>query len=155
MLFRVPGASSSLGLPGTVTRPGLLACLYWRWLPRVATRRQPPAWSNLRTSLTFMGERYHNGKVQGDRRATPLDHHGCRMPHPSGIQTSIHRGLPRRAALEAPMQPVVLARGLAHCRFERGVHALGVGGIVAAGEIGPQRRDFETVAAGRQSCLKL
>jgi hypothetical protein len=29
-LFSVPGARSWLGLPGTVTRPGLLACLNWR-----------------------------------------------------------------------------------------------------------------------------
>ena len=30
MLFKVPGAKSSLGFPGTVTRPGLLACLNCR-----------------------------------------------------------------------------------------------------------------------------
>src|SRR6266542_3618499 len=41
MLLRVPGARSSLGFPGTVTRPGLEPCLNWRWLPFVATRRQP------------------------------------------------------------------------------------------------------------------
>jgi hypothetical protein len=27
MLFNVPGAKSSFGFPGTVTRPGLLGCL--------------------------------------------------------------------------------------------------------------------------------
>jgi hypothetical protein len=41
MLFKVPGAKSSLGFPGTVTRPGLLACLNCRWLPLVATKYQP------------------------------------------------------------------------------------------------------------------
>jgi hypothetical protein len=48
----VPGAKSSLGLPATVTRPGSLGCLNWRWLPRVdATKliypdhRLPP-WVN-------------------------------------------------------------------------------------------------------------
>ena len=30
MLFKVPGAKSSLGLPGMVTRPGLLGCLNCR-----------------------------------------------------------------------------------------------------------------------------
>ena len=30
MLLNVPGAKSSLGLPGTVTRPALLGCLNWR-----------------------------------------------------------------------------------------------------------------------------
>jgi hypothetical protein len=29
MLFRVPGASSSFGLPGTVARPGFTGCLNW------------------------------------------------------------------------------------------------------------------------------
>ena len=29
MLFKVPGASSSLRLPGMVTSPGLVGCLYW------------------------------------------------------------------------------------------------------------------------------
>ena len=31
MLFRVPGARSSLGFPGTVTRPGFEPCLSWQW----------------------------------------------------------------------------------------------------------------------------
>ena len=39
--MRAPGAKSSLGFPGTVTRPGFAGCLNWRWLPRVATRNQP------------------------------------------------------------------------------------------------------------------
>ena len=43
LLFRVPGAKSSLGFPGTVTRPGLLVCLNCRWLPRVDTWNQPSA----------------------------------------------------------------------------------------------------------------
>src|SRR5579872_3235230 len=28
-----PGAMSSPGCPGIVTRPGLVGCLYWQWLP--------------------------------------------------------------------------------------------------------------------------
>ncbi len=45
---------SSPGLPGTVTTPGLLACLYCRWLPRVRSRRHPPRSSSLITSRTFI-----------------------------------------------------------------------------------------------------
>src|SRR5579864_696844 len=41
ILFSVPGAKSSLGFPATVTRPGFVRCLNWRWLPRVPTRYQP------------------------------------------------------------------------------------------------------------------
>ena len=58
MLFKVPGAKSSLGLPGTVTRPALVGCLNWRWLPRVVTRNQPSLSSIRSTSLTFMREEY-------------------------------------------------------------------------------------------------
>src|SRR5437016_3715860 len=41
MAFNVPGGTSRLGLPATVTTPGLLGCLYCRWLPRVRARRHP------------------------------------------------------------------------------------------------------------------
>ena len=41
MLCKVPGASSSLRLPGTVTSPRLVGCAYWWWLPRVLTNSQP------------------------------------------------------------------------------------------------------------------
>src|SRR5262245_45608184 len=53
MLLTVPGAKSSDGLPTMVTRPGLVGCLYCRWLPRVATRAQPSASINLMASRTF------------------------------------------------------------------------------------------------------
>ncbi len=33
-------AAIAEGLPATVTRPGLVRCLYCRWLPRVATSRR-------------------------------------------------------------------------------------------------------------------
>ena len=58
MLFKVPGATSSLGFPGTVTRPGFTGCLYWRWLPRVAHRIQPSSWSMRRISLIFIYKEY-------------------------------------------------------------------------------------------------
>src|SRR5688572_20242214 len=37
--FGVPGDTSKLGFPATVTVPDLLGFLYWRWLPRVLARR--------------------------------------------------------------------------------------------------------------------
>jgi hypothetical protein len=40
-LLSVPVCRSSPGWPGTVTRPFLIACLYWRWLPRVRTCSHP------------------------------------------------------------------------------------------------------------------
>jgi hypothetical protein len=52
----VPGAKSSLGLPATVTRPGLLGCLNWRWLPRVDARYQPSSPNMRNMSDTFIGE---------------------------------------------------------------------------------------------------
>src|SRR5215510_8679394 len=64
MLFKVPGATSSDGLPATVTPPGFLGCLYWRWLPRVATRNQPSASISLITSRTFVP---HHRSAQGNR----------------------------------------------------------------------------------------
>ena len=44
---------SADGLPAMVTRPGLVGCLYCRWLSRVASRDQPSASIKLMTSRTF------------------------------------------------------------------------------------------------------
>ena len=55
MLFLVPGATSSLGFPGTVTRPGLVGCLNWRWLPLVATKYHPSSLSIAKISEIFIG----------------------------------------------------------------------------------------------------
>ena len=41
MLFNVPGATSSPGLPATVTSPGFVACLNCRCDPRCRTTDQP------------------------------------------------------------------------------------------------------------------
>src|SRR5439155_9792583 len=57
MLFSVPRASSSLWLPGTVTKPRFAGCLYWWWLPRVLARYQPSSWSRLTRSRTFPHQR--------------------------------------------------------------------------------------------------
>src|ERR1700682_1726050 len=63
ILFNVPGAKSSLGFPGTVTRPGLLGCLNWRWLPRVTAKYQPSSASMRNMSDTFIAEAgYARGK---------------------------------------------------------------------------------------------
>lgn len=53
ILFRVPGAISSAGCPAIVILPGFFACLYWRWLPLVATRYQPSASMMWMISRTF------------------------------------------------------------------------------------------------------
>ena len=53
MLFHVPGDKSSDGFPAIVTLPGLPGCLYWRWLPRVATNTQPSSSINRIASRTF------------------------------------------------------------------------------------------------------
>ena len=81
MLFKVPGASSSLGLPGTVTRPDLVGCLNCRWLPRVTTRYQPSSPSIRSISATFTDQlcagRLHrprarpNDQVERRADATP------------------------------------------------------------------------------------
>jgi hypothetical protein len=59
ILFNVPGAKSSLGLPATVTRPGLLGCLNWRWLPRVDAGYQPSSLSFRNMSDTFIAGADH------------------------------------------------------------------------------------------------
>src|SRR5262245_26920998 len=53
MLFNVPGAKSCPGLPAIVTRPGLIGCRNWRWLPLVATWTHPSSPISLMTSRTF------------------------------------------------------------------------------------------------------
>ena len=45
-LFSVPGASSSLGFPASVSSRGFSGCLYCRSLPRVRTSTQPSRSSN-------------------------------------------------------------------------------------------------------------
>ena len=50
-----------LAFPQSVTRPGFTACLYWRWLPAVATRYHP-SFSSIRiTSLTLITGMVHPG----------------------------------------------------------------------------------------------
>ena len=76
MLFCVPGARSSPGLPGTVTKPCRVACLYCRWLPRVRSRYQPPASimrmiSRTFTELTFAGA--NRTVKRGPRTRTRVD----------------------------------------------------------------------------------
>jgi hypothetical protein len=53
MLFNVPGATSSPGLPTTLTSPGLVACLNYRCDPRCRATDQPSSSSILTTSRIF------------------------------------------------------------------------------------------------------
>src|SRR5713101_6404477 len=53
MAFKVPGGTSKLGFPATVTVPGLLACLYCRWLPRGRASRHPSSSRSRTSSPTF------------------------------------------------------------------------------------------------------
>ena len=54
MLLSVPAANSCPGFPATVTRPGFVGCLYWRWLPVWATWNHPSSRSCPITSRTFI-----------------------------------------------------------------------------------------------------
>src|SRR5487761_115678 len=54
ILLSVPGGTSRLGLPATVTVPGLLECLNCRWLPFVRTSFHPSRSSSCITSRNFM-----------------------------------------------------------------------------------------------------
>ncbi|MCF3578492.1 hypothetical protein L2E80_25250, partial [Planktothrix agardhii 1812] len=49
-----PGAKSSDGLPGTVTRPDFTGCLNCRWLHLVLAKYQPSSSSRLIISFTFI-----------------------------------------------------------------------------------------------------
>jgi hypothetical protein len=53
-LFNVPRAISSRTFPETVTRPGFVSCLNWRWLPRIATKYHSSSFNLLIASRTFM-----------------------------------------------------------------------------------------------------
>src|SRR5437660_2730817 len=77
MAFNVPGGTSRLGLPTTVTVPGLLECLYCRWLPRVRASRHPSSARSRITSPTFTSP-----PVSFSSR--PLTHDGW-DPRPSGM----------------------------------------------------------------------
>src|SRR5438874_12508992 len=72
ILFSVAGCKSLLGFPGTVTRPGLLGCLNWRWLPRITTCTHLSSRRISRISATFTpsspgGKRARVAGVDADR----------------------------------------------------------------------------------------
>lgn len=50
----VPGTKLFESFPGTVTRPFLVWCFSWRWLPRHDTSAQPPSLSSFSTAFTFI-----------------------------------------------------------------------------------------------------
>jgi hypothetical protein len=53
MLISVPGGTSVLSFPATVTVPGLVGWWNWRWLPVCLTSRQPSASMSLITARTL------------------------------------------------------------------------------------------------------
>src|SRR5207248_1047027 len=54
ILFNVPGGTSTLGFPDTVTVPGWFGFLNWRWLPFVRAKYHPRSSRSLITSQTFI-----------------------------------------------------------------------------------------------------
>jgi len=101
ILLSVPDAKSSLGLPDTVTRPGLIGCLNCRWLPRVACKYQPSSCNNRRTSDTFITEAYHCGKILRivkswqDVQLMFTDDHFSRISNGGYVETRDRRCRPR------------------------------------------------------------
>src|SRR5437667_3564068 len=89
MAFNVPGGTSRLGLPATVTVPGLLGCLSCRWLPRVRASCHPSSARSRSSSPTFTPPRHRSRSrvtfamsSRGERmRASGLLHCGVRQ-HP-------------------------------------------------------------------------
>jgi len=61
MLFKVPGGTSSDGLPGTVTLPGFMGWRNCRWLPFWVTCTHPSVVNRRMTSRTFRGTIDHPG----------------------------------------------------------------------------------------------
>ena len=99
ILFNVPGAKSSPGLPATVTRPGLVGCLNCRWLPLVVTKYQP-SWPSIRNmSDTFTTEATTSvaplPNYEVERRGRVLPSNEAAL---SASSTSLHRSskLPAR-----------------------------------------------------------
>jgi hypothetical protein len=104
MLFNVPGATSSPGLPATVTSPGLVACLNCRCDPRCRTTDQPSSSSILTTSRIFTMRSTPRSLCVREQpsahaaRSTPLSHD---VPSSTNLEAS----LPLVAATNAPSPP--------------------------------------------------
>ena len=80
MLRCSPTGKSLPGLPGIVTSPGLVGCLYWRWLPRIRMRNQPSSSINLMASRVFTSSP-HSPRlirmlepIEATRQMTPVVH---------------------------------------------------------------------------------
>ncbi len=83
----VPLGMSSPGWPLTVTRPGLVGCLNWRWLPFVTTRTHPSCTRRRITSRTFTP-----CTLSDEPEAAP----DCRSLRPVFRRTSHSRRDPRK-----------------------------------------------------------
>src|SRR5271168_4503801 len=66
MIFNVPGCKSALSSPGTVTRPFLILCVNWRWLPFVAAWVHP---SSSGRRMIFPHGRRHGSRAPRRRTA--------------------------------------------------------------------------------------
>lgn len=132
----VPTGRSRFGC-GTVTRPGLMGCLNWAWLPRRATSTQPSASSSRMTSRLFIVCIYTHwasiASAPSRRRLAGGHHeldaeareHAFEAVHPGGVVeveqaagfgvgNTRPRAPPRRArAWPPPCRRLVLATGAA------------------------------------------
>ena len=123
MLFNVPGATSSPGLPATVTSPRLFVCLNCRCDPRCRTTDQPSSSSILTTSRIFtMRSTARSAGV----REQPSTHTAQSSPLSHGVpsRTNIEASLPLVAPRNAPA-PRGWAQNWAH-RFPDAANRSGI-----------------------------
>src|SRR6266545_8238311 len=92
----------------------------------------------------LIGERIAPPRVTKNKRATEAARPAHRNLAP--VKRSIPLRLPRRPRLETFVRPEVLLGHFAHALLDEGVHAAGIGGIVAAREIFPDRMADELVS---------
>jgi len=80
MLFTVPAGTSRLGLPATVTVPGLTECAYCLWLPAVLVSLQPSCSISLITSrnFTFAARRTPTSRASATTLWDPISEHPAR-----------------------------------------------------------------------------
>src|SRR5262249_54566971 len=93
MLFSVPGGTSTLNFPDTVTKPSFEGCLNWRWLPFVRTRYHPSPSNSLMTSFTFIIERI----IQCGKTIAVDSTHTLPTPLPIFLTQQILLNLARRS----------------------------------------------------------
>jgi hypothetical protein len=70
MLFSVPRAKASGGLPAIVAVPGFDGCLNHLWLPRVRARRQPSSAMIRHRFATFTVSSLFGGRFAVERQTS-------------------------------------------------------------------------------------